>query len=111
MSPAGSWLSERADGIRVALRVTPRAGRDEVRGIEVDAAGRGHLVVRVTAAPDAGKANAAVIKLLAKRWRVPSSTLRLVSGATARQKIVHLHGPAAGLSAHLRTIESQATGR
>jgi uncharacterized protein (TIGR00251 family) len=106
MAAAANWLSERADGLRVALKVTPRAGRDEVRGVEVDAAGRGHLMVRVTAAPDAGKANAAVLKLLARRWRVPSGTLRLVSGAAARQKVLHLDGTAGELAAHLRAIET-----
>jgi uncharacterized protein len=106
-----SWLSERADGVRVALRVTPRAGRDEVRGVEVDAAGRGRLLVRVTSAPDAGEANRAVMKLLARRWRVPASALRLVSGAAARQKVLQLDGPAATLAARLRTIETPDTDR
>lgn len=108
MVASASWLRERPDGVRVALKVTPRARRDEVRGVEVDASGRGHLLVRVTAPPDAGRANAAVLKLLARRWRVPASVLHLTSGTSARQKVVHLDGPAGDLAARIHGIESEA---
>jgi uncharacterized protein YggU (UPF0235/DUF167 family) len=46
--------------------------------------------VRVTAAPEDGKANAAVIALLAKALGVPRSALAIVRGATARDKIIRL---------------------
>ena len=77
-----SWLSGRADGVRLAVKVTPRAAQSAVQGIEVDSRGQAYLAVRVAAAPDSGKANAALIRLLAKRWRLPASTVRLVAGAT-----------------------------
>ena len=100
-----SWLSGRADGVRLAVKVTPRAGRDAVQGVEVDAQGRAWLAVRVTAAPDGGKANAALIKLLAKRWRLPASAVRLIAGASARRKVLHVAGAPATLLAQLEAIE------
>jgi uncharacterized protein YggU (UPF0235/DUF167 family) len=48
--------------------------------------------VRVTAAPESGKANAAVLKLLARAWKIPRSTMEIVSGATARRKVVAVSG-------------------
>jgi uncharacterized protein YggU (UPF0235/DUF167 family) len=73
----------------IALRVTPRAGRESLALAE-DA-----LCVRVAAAPVAGAANDAVIALLAKRLRLPKQAVTLVRGASGRQKLVAI----AGLSA------------
>lgn len=102
-------MSGTADGVRLAVKVTPRAARSEVQGIEVDAAGQAHLAVRLTAPPESGKANAALIKLLAKRWRLPASDFRLVAGATARRKVLHVQGPPGRLLALLRAIEEPAS--
>ena len=96
------WLTRHADGARVALRVTPRAASSRVQGVEVDGAGN---VQRVSAPPGAGKANAAVIRLLARRWRMAQRDLELVSGAGARHKVLHVHGSPDALIARLRAIE------
>src|SRR3546814_14894946 len=69
-------------GVRVAVRVTPKASADRVRGVVLDEAGIGVLQVAVTAAPEDGRANKAVTALLAKRWRVPNTTVEVVQGAT-----------------------------
>ena len=107
-APTSSWVSGQADGVRLSVRVTPRAARSAVQGIELDARGQAWLAVRLTAPPESGKANVALIKLLAKRWRLPASDFRLVSGATARRKVVHVEGPPARLLAELRAIEQPA---
>jgi hypothetical protein len=86
-----------ANGVRVTLRVTPRASRNRIDGVRLDAAGRAHLMVRVTAPPERGKANAAVVRLLAKAWRVPPSRLSVVAGAAGRRKTVHVAGDASRL--------------
>jgi uncharacterized protein YggU (UPF0235/DUF167 family) len=78
--------------MRLAVRVTPRGGRDAVEGWTRDEAGRPVLKVRVGAAPTDGSANAAVIALLAKALRRPKSSLRLVSGETARLKLIEAEG-------------------
>lgn len=80
------------DGVRVALRVKPRAGHDRIDGLTADVDGRAALKLSVTAAPEDGKANAAVLKLLAKAWGIPRTSLSVASGATARRKIVHVSG-------------------
>ena len=72
------------------LRVTPNAGRDLIEGFETLADGTEVLRIRVSAVPDKGKANAAVLALLAKTLRLPKSALTLVSGETARIKTVRV---------------------
>ncbi len=74
----------------LAVRVTPRGGRDAVEGWARDAAGRPVLKVRVAAAAADGAANAAVLALLAKALHRPKSSLTLVSGQTARVKRIDL---------------------
>jgi uncharacterized protein len=99
------WLTRCAAGARAVLKVTTRAVSSGVRGIEVDGAGRGYLAVRVNAPPEAGKANAALIKLLARRWRVPQRDLELISGASGRRKVLQIYGSADALIARLHAIE------
>ena len=106
--PTSSWVSGQADGVRVAVKVTPRAAQNAVQGIETDGQGQAWLAVRVTAAPEAGKANAALIKLLAKRWRLAAGDFGLVSGAGARRKVLHVQGPPARLLAELQALEQAA---
>lgn len=86
------------DGVRVALRVTPRAGRDRIEGLTEDADGRVALKLSVAAAPEDGKANTSVLKLLAKAWNVPRTALSVASGAAARHKIVHVTGDGPALA-------------
>ncbi|AZU04836.1 hypothetical protein X907_2321 [Glycocaulis alkaliphilus] len=74
------------------LRVTPKASKDAVEGVETGADGLAHLKVRVRAVPDKGAANAAVLKLLVKSLGVPKSALELVSGQTSRVKAVRVKG-------------------
>ena len=74
------------DGLELVVKVMPKAGRDAIVGTRTDAAGRRRLVVRVSAAPEKGKANAAVIALLARALRVPKSAIAVVAGETARDK-------------------------
>lgn len=81
-------------GVRVMVRLTPKASRDRIKGIATDAAGQAVLEVAVTAVPEDGKANAALIKLLAKEWRVPRTAVDIVQGATDRRKTLFITGDA-----------------
>jgi uncharacterized protein len=79
-------------GVRVAVRLTPKASRDRVDGPAPEADGGVVLKASVTAVPEDGKANAALIKLLSKEWRVPKSAIDIVQGATDRRKVLFLSG-------------------
>lgn len=76
----------------IAVRVTPRGGRDGVDGWIRDDAGRLMLKVRVAAPAAEGQANAAVIAVLARALGLPKSAFALVSGQTARVKRIEVSG-------------------
>lgn len=81
-----------AASTRVRLRVSPGSGRAEIVGRYGDG-----WKVRVTAAPEQGRANDAVLKLLADALSVPRERLTIVSGHSGRDKIVELTGVGPGL--------------
>ena len=76
----------------IAVRVTPRGGRDGVDGWIRDDAGRLLLKVRVAAPAAEGQANASVIAVLAKALGRPKSAFTLLSGQTARVKRIEVEG-------------------
>lgn len=78
--------------MRLAVRVTPRGGRDGVDGWATDSGGRPYLKVRVSAAAADGEANAALTAFLAKTLKRPKSAVRIVSGETARVKTLEIEG-------------------
>jgi len=75
------WSDLARPGAEIAVRVTPRAGRDEI------AADGGQIRIRVTAPAEDGRANRAAAALLAGALGVPKSRLELVRGAKARDKV------------------------
>lgn len=83
-------LNESGEGLTIAVRVTPKASSNKVAGIESTADGKRALKVKVTAPPEDGKANAAVIKVLAKTWKLPKSALDIISGAANRNKVLRI---------------------
>jgi uncharacterized protein len=86
---------QRADApmaVRLRVHLTPRAGRDAIEGWSHIAGADRTLRVRVHATPVAGAANEALVRLLAKRLRLARSAVRIVSGASARTKIVEIDG-------------------
>lgn len=74
-------------GIRINVRVTPRSGRESI-----EAGAGGSFLVRVTAAPDDGKANAAVCRVVADAFGVPKTSVTVVRGHTARVKTLEIEG-------------------
>ncbi|MGB0681446.1 MAG: DUF167 domain-containing protein [Magnetovibrionaceae bacterium] len=74
----------------VRLKVAPRAAKTAFGGLLVDGDGESWLKLSVTAAPEAGKANAAVIKHLAKAWGLPKGALSLRRGETDRWKVIEI---------------------
>ena len=107
MARAPDWLTRRADGVRLAVKVTPRAAKVGVQGVAVEGA-RAYLAVRVAAPADSGKANAATLKLLARHCGVAASALSLVSGASSRRKLLDVHGETDSLMQRLQDLAAEA---
>ena len=92
------------DGISVALRVTPRGGRDDIDGIETLANGRAVVKVRVRAIAEGGEANRAVTELLARALGVAKRDVRVQSGTTSRLKQIAVDGDPQKLGEALRRL-------
>jgi uncharacterized protein len=97
---------------RIAVRVQPRARRDEILGER-----NGALVVRVTAPPVENKANDAVRKVLARRLRIAPGRVSVVRGASSRDKLIEIDEIEAqalrrklGLDATTRTSSDRSRG-
>jgi uncharacterized protein (TIGR00251 family) len=86
-------------GIVVAVRLTPKAGRQAIDGIGALSDGRAVLLARVRAVPEDGAANDALVRLLADVFATPKSAVTIVGGATARLKQVRIAGDPAALAA------------
>jgi len=96
-------------GLTLALRVTPRSGRDAIDGVDTLSDGRSVLRLRVRAIADGGEANRAVTELLAKSLGVPKGRVRLVSGATSRLKQIAVDGDGTALADALQALISANT--
>jgi uncharacterized protein (TIGR00251 family) len=84
-SLAHGWLRLRERGIEIRVRVVPRSSREGIDGFYGD-----RLRVRLTAVPERGEANDALIRVLARAARLPASRARIVAGARDRSKTVLL---------------------
>jgi uncharacterized protein len=93
------------EGLRLALRVTPRARREAI-GSVVERPDGARLEVAVNAAPEDGKANAAVVALLAKALGLSKGNVRVVHGASSRQKLVLIGGDGVALIGRLEALLS-----
>jgi uncharacterized protein YggU (UPF0235/DUF167 family) len=82
-----------ADGITLAVRVTPRGGKDAIGPGTAE-----HFAARLAAAPVDGAANAALIALVARAFRVPKRDVNLIAGATARLKRLSVKGDSGALA-------------
>ncbi|WP_262692256.1 DUF167 domain-containing protein [Kordiimonas aestuarii] len=84
-------LTLAVDGVRLPIRLTPGASKDSLDGFMETADGL-RLKAGVTAVPEKGKANAAIAKLLAKKLRLPKTSIRLIAGEQSRNKTVLIEG-------------------
>jgi uncharacterized protein (TIGR00251 family) len=101
------WVST-ATGVELAVRLTPKGGRDAIDGIARLADGRPVLKVRVAAPARAGEANAALLRLMARSLAVAVRQVSLAAGTTARLKRVKIAGAGPALAATLaRIVEAQ----
>lgn len=93
-----------ARSVSFHVRLTPKGGRDAVEGWEAASDGSLHLKCRVRAVPENGKANTALVELLAKTLTVPKSAVTIVAGAASRRKKVEIAGDPAVLAARLESL-------
>ena len=99
MSGASAWhITD--NGLRLRVRATPRAGRDRLDGL-LDLPDGPALKIAVSAPPEGGKANAAIIELLAKFFATAKSNIAVASGASSRLKQIDIAGDGASLAAVL----------
>ena len=98
------FFKRRAGGIELHVRLTPKSSREALDGSEIRDDGACVLKARVRAVPEDGKANAALIALLATQLKVPASRISLASGATARQKTLFVEGDADALAERIAAL-------
>jgi uncharacterized protein (TIGR00251 family) len=79
--------SEKDRGLTFAVRIVPRASRSEIAGEY-----NGALRIRIAAPPVEGSANRELIRLLAKKFKLPQNAVAIVSGSASKTKIIHLAG-------------------
>jgi len=91
-------------GVTLAVRVSPRSGRNAVDGLVPDAEGKPMLGVRVAAAPVDGEANDAVEATLARWLGVKPREVEVTGGLTARSKVVTIDGDPVQLMRKLQTL-------
>lgn len=90
-----------AEGVRLSLRLTPGAAKNDFGPLAEDAAGVIFLKARVTSVPEKGKANKSLLKMLAKALKIPVGSISVASGLTNRNKQILIKGDSAELSIKL----------
>lgn len=91
---AGGFLRADGDDLILSVRLTPKSGKEAIGGVWQDEKGMGWLQASVRAVPEKGQANAALIRLIAKRLKLPAKGILLESGDTSRLKRLRLVGHA-----------------
>ncbi len=92
------------EGARLYVRASPGAKANALCGVWEGADGDLRLAVKVTAAPDKGKANAAIVKLVAKALGLPKSAIAVAAGETSRLKRIDIRAEKAELAAALDAL-------
>lgn len=85
-------LTRVSGGYRLACRVTPKSSRNDIGGFYIASNGAVSLKAHITAAPEKGKANKALIKLLGKETGLAPSTMSVISGEQSRNKLILIEG-------------------
>jgi len=87
-------FERRGDAVELFVKVTPGAKREALGAVAEDGLGTRRLQISVTAKAEGGQANRAVLRLLARSWRIAPSAVELAAGQSSRLKRVRLSVPA-----------------
>jgi len=82
-----TWCRRHAGGLRIAVRILPRAGADRLCGIQ-----GGRLKIRIAAAPVDEAANLRLRRFVARLFDVPQASVSLVQGSRSRDKLLAVAG-------------------
>ncbi|WP_331372494.1 DUF167 domain-containing protein [Sinorhizobium chiapasense] len=104
-------LTSLDDHVRLTVRLTPSGGRDAIDCFESAADGEEYLKVRVRAVPEKGKANQALIALLAKQFGIAKNRIALLSGDTQRKKILRIDADPEEIIKRLAEIVGESNSR
>lgn len=96
--------TETPTGLRLMVRLTPKAGRDSLGGLREIEPGQPLMLARVAAAPVEGQANAALVRLVAKTLGVPKTAVSIAAGETSRIKALEIEGDPARLTSALEEL-------
>ncbi len=91
-----------AKGVRLAIKLTPKAAHNRFSSVEKSADGSAYLKAYVTVVPENGKANKSLIKMLSKSCKLPASDISVASGVTSRNKQLLIVGNGQELTLRLR---------
>ncbi|MBR1944967.1 MAG: DUF167 domain-containing protein [Alphaproteobacteria bacterium] len=94
-----------SDGLKVFIRLSPKAKREGIEGIHTDPDGTERLKIAVSALPVDGKANEALIKWLAKHLHIAKSAISLISGTADRSKTLLIAGNSEELIKKLELLQ------
>jgi len=98
----GSFWRIDGDDLILAIRLTPRSAKEGTGGVWRDERGAAWLQAQVRAVPEKGRANEALVRLLAKRLRIPAKEILLDSGDSSRLKRLRLIGQARNAAAMMK---------
>lgn len=90
------------DGVLLDIRLSPNAAQNRIENIFIDGEGRPRLKVKVTAVPEKGKANGALVKLLSKSIKHARGSFDIIAGKLDRNKTVLVKGDPSETEAELK---------
>lgn len=91
-------------GVILCVRITPNASGNQIVGTRIRDGGTLQLRIHVTATPEKGRANKAMIALLAKSLHLPKSAFDITSGRAARSKNLSIKGKSEEISAAINRL-------
>ena len=85
--------------MQIKIKVYPKSSNNSIIGLRNNV-----LIIKTTSAPDKGKANEAVIKLLSKKFKIPKSTISIVSGQASQNKTILIEADIKNLLQQIKSI-------